>query len=363
MCDLDDLRVCFVGDSFVAGVGDPEHLGWVGRLADQSGRAGRRLTAYNLGVRRQTSRDVGRRWLLECEQRLPAASDCRVVLSFGVNDTTDDGAGAGPRVQPHDSAAQLAEMLQTAAERGWAALVVGPPPVADVEHNQRIEQLNRLFRDQCHEAAAPYVSVFEPLRSDEVWMTEVHRGDGAHPAADGYRRFTELVWPAWNSWTTPEPEGVSAANRHVSRPTGSAPQLAEDLNCGSGERDLGTLLHGMRPRLREGQWVFVTAPSVPAQVQPLALFAEDEGISLLLSREEADAAGLPYDYVAAWISLTVHSALDAIGLTAAVAGALASVGISCNVVAANFHDHLFVASDQALLAVALLERLSSSHRD
>ncbi len=69
-----DLRVCFVGDSFVAGVGDPEHLGWAGRLAAGSSRAGRRLTAYNLGVRRQTSRDVSHRWLFECQQRLPTAA-------------------------------------------------------------------------------------------------------------------------------------------------------------------------------------------------------------------------------------------------------------------------------------------------
>ena len=89
----DDLRVCFVGDSFVAGVGDPEHLGWVGRLAARTHRQHRPLTAYVLGVRRETSRDVAARWRAECEARLPPECDGRVVVSVGVNDTTlEDGA-------------------------------------------------------------------------------------------------------------------------------------------------------------------------------------------------------------------------------------------------------------------------------
>ena len=90
---MEDLRVCFIGDSFVAGVGDPQHLGWTGRLAAESWRAGRPLTAYNLGVRRQTSLDISHRWLFECEQRLPETADGRVVFSFGVNDTADDEGG------------------------------------------------------------------------------------------------------------------------------------------------------------------------------------------------------------------------------------------------------------------------------
>jgi acyl-CoA thioesterase-1 len=77
---MDDLDVCFIGGSFVAGVGDPEHLAWAGRLGARSSRAGCPLTAYSLGVRRQTSRDVSHRWLLECQQRLPETADGRVVV-------------------------------------------------------------------------------------------------------------------------------------------------------------------------------------------------------------------------------------------------------------------------------------------
>lgn len=94
------------------------------------------------------------------------------------------------------------------------------------------------------------------------------------------------------------------------------------------ERDLALLLRGLRPRLRDGEWVFVTAGRPPDGMKPLAFFTEDEGLSLVVRREQADAAGLPYDLVLAWIALTVHSALDTVGFTAAVAGQLAAAGIS-----------------------------------
>jgi ketosteroid isomerase-like protein len=118
----------------------------------------------------------------------------------------------------------------------------------------------------------------------------------------------------------------------------------------SGERDLGRLLAGMRPELRPGEYVFVAgdAPGALATVQ------EAEGPSAVLPREAADAAGLAYDFVAAWITLTVHSALDAVGLTAEVAARLADEGISCNVIAGARHDHLLVPHDRAQDALAAL---------
>lgn len=105
-------------------------------------------------------------------------------------------------------------MLRGAAAWGWPVLVVGPPPVADAEHNQQIEHLDGLFRTGCRAAAVPYVSVFAALQGDGDWKTEVHRGDGAHPAVGGYRQLTELVWPTWSSWTSAETQGEALPNRH-----------------------------------------------------------------------------------------------------------------------------------------------------
>jgi acyl-CoA thioesterase-1 len=193
-----DLRVCFIGDSFVAGVGDPDHLGWVGRLAARTEREGQPVTAYNLGVRRQTSADVLARWHAECSQRLPAAVDARVVVSLGVNDTThEDG---GPRVRPIDSVAHLGALLRGAAAAGWAAFVVGPPPVSDTAQNQRTAALDSAFADVCHGAGVRYVGVFDDLLGNATWMRQVGEGDGAHPAAAGYQVLADLVWPHWRGW-------------------------------------------------------------------------------------------------------------------------------------------------------------------
>ena len=120
-----------------------------------------------------------------------------------------------------------------------------------------------------------------------------------------------------------------------------------------GERDLERLLATMAPELRDGEYVFVTLDGPPPG-EPVASIREPEGMSYVLERSIADARGLPYDFVAAWIMLTVHSALEAVGLTAAVATRLAQQGISCNVVAGAHHDHLFVPAERAHDALAAL---------
>ncbi|MEE1816268.1 ACT domain-containing protein [Streptomyces sp. SP18ES09] len=130
------------------------------------------------------------------------------------------------------------------------------------------------------------------------------------------------------------------------------------------ERDLTRLLAGMRPELDPGRYVFTTVDGpAPAGVAPVVTVAEAEGLTLVVRQEEADAAGLVYDYVAGRITLRVHSALDAVGLTAAVAVELASAGMSCNVVAGFHHDHLFVEHDRADEALAVLDALSRRSAD
>ncbi|MGI5165714.1 GDSL-type esterase/lipase family protein [Spirillospora sp. CA-253888] len=195
---LRDLRVCFVGDSFVAGVGDPRHLGWAGRLAARAHAGKLPLTSYNLGVRLQTSADVLARWRAECAPRLRDGDDLRVVFSFGVNDAAHvDGR---PRVAAEESAANLAKALGEAAADGQPALVVGPPPIDDAGHNARTALLDERFAEVCREASVPYVPVHRPLLGSDVWTHEVRAGDGAHPGADGYDVLADLVEPRWREW-------------------------------------------------------------------------------------------------------------------------------------------------------------------
>ncbi|WP_327251227.1 ACT domain-containing protein [Streptomyces sp. NBC_01244] len=131
----------------------------------------------------------------------------------------------------------------------------------------------------------------------------------------------------------------------------------------SGENDLRKLLSGMRPELNDGLYVFCTIPGdtdpqALAGLTPVASVLEPEGLTLVLSQEDADGAGLPYTYTAGWITLRVHSSLDAVGLTAAFATELGAHGLSCNVIAGYHHDHLFVDAARAAEAVAVLEALA-----
>ncbi|MGY0235504.1 ACT domain-containing protein [Longispora urticae] len=127
-----------------------------------------------------------------------------------------------------------------------------------------------------------------------------------------------------------------------------------------GERDLSRLLSELEPELHPGRYVFVSVPGkAPADVHPVVTVTEDDGTTLVLTRAEADTHHLEYDLVTAWITLTVHSALDAIGLTAAVATALAAESIPCNVVAGYYHDHLFVPYDQAQRSMDTLRALAA----
>jgi uncharacterized protein len=123
-------------------------------------------------------------------------------------------------------------------------------------------------------------------------------------------------------------------------------------------RNLSELLAQLRPRRHPGRYVFTTVTALPPGVRPVMTFTEDEGLTVILGQDEADAAGLPYDLVTEWITLTVHSALDAVGLTAAVSGTLARAGIGANMVAAVHHDHLFVPAGTAGEAVRLLEDMA-----
>lgn len=127
----------------------------------------------------------------------------------------------------------------------------------------------------------------------------------------------------------------------------------------TGEADLKKLIEGMKPELNQGEYVYCLASSKEhaAALNPLCYFLEKEGVTVILPIEKADTMNISYETTCAWITLTVHSSLEAVGLTAAVSKALTEEGISCNVVAAFFHDHIFVPMKDAERAMAALQRL------
>ncbi len=128
----------------------------------------------------------------------------------------------------------------------------------------------------------------------------------------------------------------------------------------TGETNLATLLKTAKPRHNAGDYVFcrvADAGAFPVD-EAVMVFKETEGVTLIVRKEWADLNRLDYSFVAAWITLTVHSSLAAVGLTAAFSTALASHGISCNVVAAYYHDHIFVDTRDLARAMHVLHRLA-----
>jgi hypothetical protein len=129
----------------------------------------------------------------------------------------------------------------------------------------------------------------------------------------------------------------------------------------SGETNLAKLLKTAKPQHNEGEYVFchvADAGGFPID-DVVMFFKESEGVTLIVRKEWADLNHLAYSFVAAWITLTVHSSLEAVGLTAAFSTALAANGISCNVVAAYYHDHIFVDRKDLARAMDFLRGLAA----
>jgi lysophospholipase L1-like esterase len=194
-----DRRVLFVGDSFVAGVGDPTGRGWVGRVVAASFDAGLPLVAYNLGVRRETSLEVAARWRGEASPRMRAPASYGVVGGFGVNDTTAEGGRL--RVEPEAAVDALRRVLDGARELSLPALVVGPPPAGEPAQDVRVGALSAAFASVAATRGVPFVDVFGSLCANAAWTAEAAAGDGAHPGAGGYAALARLVLAGgWLEW-------------------------------------------------------------------------------------------------------------------------------------------------------------------
>jgi len=129
----------------------------------------------------------------------------------------------------------------------------------------------------------------------------------------------------------------------------------------AGESELAKLVKHLNPELNEGEYVFVSMQNsdmIP-RTDIIFEFREKEGTTLIMERQMAHQLNLSYDYVAAWITLKIHSSLDVVGLTALFSTELAENGISCNVVAAYYHDHIFVNQRDKEKAMEVLNSLQT----
>ena len=192
---LRDVGMVFVGASMTAGYGDPKGLGWVGRVVARTQHPDLDLTAYNLGVRGNTSGDVVTRWGAECHPRWKGRSERRLVLSVGTNDVLSGMTMARSRLN-------LANVLDEATNAGIGVFVVGLTPTLDDDLNRRIEALAEAQADVCARRGITYVDCFRPLATHDQWMADLAASpDRSHPGQAGYGLIAWLVLHnGWNDW-------------------------------------------------------------------------------------------------------------------------------------------------------------------
>ncbi|WP_293531703.1 GDSL-type esterase/lipase family protein [Phenylobacterium sp.] len=194
------MRICFFGDSFVNGTGDDDCLGWVGRLCAAERRAGADLTMYNLGIRRDTSEDILRRWKPEAAVRLPVDSDGRLVFSFGLNDLAPDDEFGRPRISEGASLQNAHDILSEAS--AWRpTLMMGPLPVTSSQpRNDQIRSYSEHLNGLCASLGVPFFDAV-PFAAEvyETWRREADAGDGIHPNAESYSAFASAIH-AWWPW-------------------------------------------------------------------------------------------------------------------------------------------------------------------
>jgi lysophospholipase L1-like esterase len=193
---MEDVRVCYIGDSFVKGVGDQNKLGWAGRLSNMSQNSQRGITHYNLGVRGDTSANILARWESEAKVRLPNFSINCIVFSFGVNDTIVENARA--RVSIAQSMKNLRNILGVAKVK-YNILMIGPPPIDNERQNNSIKAYDEAYASVCNMLGVNYLSIFDKLINNEIWMNEVKNNDHAHPRENGYELLSQYIYD-WDSW-------------------------------------------------------------------------------------------------------------------------------------------------------------------
>jgi lysophospholipase L1-like esterase len=213
--ELSALRLCFVGDSIVTGVGDIAWQGWPVRLCAVERANGHDLTPYNLGVRGDTSEHIRSRWFAECAARLAPPWTGGIVFAFGVNDIC---YRAGERRVALRRSIENARDIIGAAAAWRPTLWIGPACVDPgrqpcrvitngIAHdfsNGHIEELSTAFEALACSLGVPYLDLYGALLVEAEWTGALSRGDGVHPGGLGYVRLAEVIgqWPAWRSWLT-----------------------------------------------------------------------------------------------------------------------------------------------------------------
>ncbi|MDR3201803.1 MAG: GDSL-type esterase/lipase family protein [Bifidobacteriaceae bacterium] len=208
------LQICVVGSELVAGVGDPQGMGWVGRLAARS-PARPAPAFFPLAAPMESTLQLEARWAREADLRFLPGCEHRLVVAPGAADLATE-------VSPARSRLALASILDGALRRRLDTMVVGPPPGRDAL-NAAIADLSRAYRDVTTRRGMVYVDTFTPLVANDQWLADMAVGDGEHPGATGYALIAWLVanagWHQWLGIAPPAREAMMGSGPR--RPTGA----------------------------------------------------------------------------------------------------------------------------------------------
>ncbi|MDY6055070.1 GDSL-type esterase/lipase family protein [Micrococcus sp.] len=194
------IRIAAVGDHMLAGAGDARAIGWWGRVLARTSAPDAMLENYVLAVPHETTEQLNERWWGEASRRFSEDTENRLVVALSDADL-DLEATSSAR-----SRLNLANILDTAAQRGIPVLVVGPTPTLDEARNERLAELNAAFLDVADRRQQVYVDAFTPLVGHEQWRTDLAAGDGL-PGQAGHGLIAWLVLHrGWYQWLgLPEP--------------------------------------------------------------------------------------------------------------------------------------------------------------
>lgn len=179
------MVITYFGDSITLGYGDPSGLGWPGRISGRLANLGVDVTHYNMGVRKDASPLLAKRWKGEAELRKLSGLDCKLVFSFGVADVFND-------VPLADSLAAAESILTEASEMG-EVLMVGPTPVTDEDKTAKISALSEAFGELCSKLGVPYVRVVDGMLASPLYLESLKDGDTVHPTLPGYAMLADFL--------------------------------------------------------------------------------------------------------------------------------------------------------------------------
>lgn len=179
------MILCYFGDSITTGYGDPSGLGWAGRISGKLAAMDMDVTHYNLGVRKNSSPIIAKRWKAEAEMRRIEGQDFKQIFSFGTADVLND-------VTTEESLAAAESILSEAKALG-DVLFVGPTPVSDEASSEKIAALSKEFENLCEKLGVRYIPLVDGLMVSPVYGQALKDGDNIHPSLMGYAALAQYI--------------------------------------------------------------------------------------------------------------------------------------------------------------------------